>query len=96
MPAADHREAVAARKIGRRVELADGLLAGVDQVGIDLVGIRKRPDPEHAILGLQGDRHSLGDIIGHQRRNANAEIDVIAILQLARRARRHLIAVPGH
>jgi hypothetical protein len=33
----------------------DGLLAGVDEVGVDLVLGGERPDAEHAVLALQHD-----------------------------------------
>ena len=35
------------------------------------------------------------DIVGDQRRDADAEVDVIAVLQLLRGPRRHLVAVPA-
>ena len=53
-------------KLGRAVEIAVcgswliGLLAGVDQVGIDLVVVGERPDAEHPVLALQRDRHPCG------------------------------------
>ena len=36
------------------------------------------------------------DEVRHQRRDADAEIDVEAVLELVRGARRHLVAGPGH
>ena len=36
------------------------------------------------------------DVVRHQRRDADAEVDVEAVLQFARGARGHLIAGPGH
>ena len=34
----------------------DGLLAGIDQIGVDLVVVREGPDAEDAVLGVQGHR----------------------------------------
>ena len=95
MAAADHGEAGRAVEIGRMRQLADRLLAGIDQVGIDLVVIREGADAQHPVLGLQGDVHAFGDMVGHQRRDADAEVDVEAVLQLLRGARRHLVARPA-
>jgi hypothetical protein len=74
MPAPDHREAVADEKEARRGKLADRLLARVDQVGIDLVLIRERPDPsipfsDWSVTVIPR------DIVGDQRRDADAEIE---------------------
>ena len=37
-----------------------------------------------------------GNVIGHQRGNADAEIDIKAVVQFPRGARGHLFAGPGH
>ena len=95
MPAADHGEAGRAVEIGAVRQFADGLLARIDQVGIDLVGVRERPDAKHAVLALQRDMHALRNVVGDQRRDADAEIDVIAVAQFLRGAGRHLVAVPA-
>src|ERR1041385_147888 len=44
---------------GRMRDLADRLLAGIDQVGIFLAGPGERADAEHAVLALQGHGHTL-------------------------------------
>ena len=64
----------------------DRFLAGVDQVGIDLVVARIRADAEHAVLRVQRDVDAGRDVVGHERRHADAEVDVVAVLQLARDA----------
>ncbi len=86
------RERVGAREKGRAGHRRDGLLAGVDQVGVHLVLGRERADAEQAVLGLQRDVHAFGNVIGHQRRDADAEIDVVAVAQFLRGALRHQIA----
>jgi hypothetical protein len=40
--------------------------------------------------------HALGDVVGHQGRNADAEVHVEAVLQLAGGAGGHLVTGPGH
>ena len=96
MSAADHREAVRRGEISRLRQLADRLLARVDQVGILLAFIGEGADTEHAVLRLQRDLHSRRDVIRDERRNADAEVDVIAVLQFLRGACRHIVARPGH
>ena len=93
MPAADHREAVRRGEIGRLRQLADRLLAGVDQIGVHLVLIGERADAQHPVLGLQRHRHPFGNVVRHQRRDADAEVDVEAVLELLGGARAKPIAV---
>src|ERR1700709_1403665 len=96
MAAAHHAEGVGAGEIAGGRQFAHRLLAGVDQVGVFLALERKRPHAEHAVLALQDDVHAVGNIVRHQRRNPDAEVDVIAVAQFLGRARGHLIAGPGH
>jgi hypothetical protein len=74
----------------------DRLLAGVDEVGIDVVFGRERANAQHAVLALQPDFDVGGHVIGHQRGNADAKVDVIAVVQFAGGARRHLVLCPRH
>src|SRR3546814_10261758 len=62
------------------------------QVRIDLIVIGKGPDAQHPVLGLERDRHPLWNIVRDQRRDADAEIDVIAVAELLGGAGGHLIA----
>ena len=96
LAAADHREAVVRAEDRRAGDRRDGLLAGVDQVGVDLVLGRERADAEHAVLALQPDLDARRHVVGDQRRQADAEVHVEAVLQFARGARRHFVACPGH
>jgi hypothetical protein len=50
LAAADHREAFMAAENGRALDGGDGLLAGVDQVGVDFVFRWERADTEHAVF----------------------------------------------
>jgi hypothetical protein len=96
MPAADHRKAGGAVEIGGIGQFADRLLARVDQIGIDFVVKRKRPDAQHAVFRLQRDLHPGGDMVGHERRDADAQVHIEPVLQFARGAGGHFVAGPGH
>ena len=73
-----------------------GLLAGVDQVGVDLVVGRVGADAEDAVLGLQHDLDVVGHVVGHEGRQADAEVDVRAVVELGGGAGGHLLAGQGH
>jgi hypothetical protein len=51
--------------------------------------VGERTDAEQAVLGLQRHVHAFGDVVGHQRRDADAEVHVIAVAQFLRGALRH-------
>ncbi len=65
----------------------DGLLAGVDEIRVDL---RPRPGtapmPSRPFSDCSVTLMSVGNEVGHQRRNADAEIHVVAVAQLLRGA----------
>src|SRR6185436_11498754 len=96
MPAAYHAEGIGRGEIAGVRQFAYRLLAGVDEVGVHLILIGERTHAEHAVLALQADVDAVGDVVRDQRRNADAEVDVIAVAQLFRRARCHLFTGPGH
>lgn len=52
--------------------------------------------PSDAVLRLERDVDPLGDVVRHQRRNADAEVDVPAVFQFLGGPRRHLVPVPSH
>ena len=96
-PSADHGEGIGAGKKASRWQLRDGLLAGVDEVRILVALERERAHPKHAVSRSATARlMPARNIVRHQRRNADAEIDVVAVLELLGGARRHLIAGPSH
>src|SRR5262249_51974828 len=81
--AADHRERVRRRKERRSGPDRDGLLARVDEIGVDLVLRRVRSEAEDAVLGLENDLHAERDVIRDQRRHADAEVDGVTVAKLA-------------
>src|SRR5262249_38482096 len=88
--------AVGGREIARGRDLGDGLLAGIDEVGVLFALVGEGPKAEHAVLALQLHAHALRDVVRHQRGNTDAEIDAEAVAQLPGGALGHLIASPGH
>jgi hypothetical protein len=61
--AADHGETGRGVEVGRARHHRHGLLAGVDQVRVDLVLVRKPAHPKDAVLGVQGDVGALGEVV---------------------------------
>ena len=92
MAAADHPEGLRAVEIARRRQLGDRLLAGIDQVRVLFSLERERAHAEHAVLALQLNRDPRRNEIRDQGRDADAEIDVEAVLELRRGAARHVVA----
>src|ERR1700757_4324788 len=91
-----HAEGIGRGEIAGGRQFADRLLAGIDEVGVDLVLIGERPHAEHAVLALQVHVDAGRDVVRDQRRDADAEIDVKTVLQLLGGAGGHLFAGPGH
>ena len=77
--AADHRRSCVAESKKRAPgQHGDGLLAGVDQVGVHLVLGRVRPDAEDArSRDCSTTSTSVGHVVRDQRRQADAEVDVL-------------------
>ncbi len=96
MPATNHREAFCRRKEARSRQLGDGLLAGIDEIGVLLALERKGSDSQHAVLTVEHDMQLGGNVVGHQCGHADAKVYIEAIAQLARRAGGHLFTCPGH
>src|SRR6185312_1807291 len=86
MAAADHQKRVrvaegrAARQEGRRLD------AGIENIGIGLLGLRRRPHADDADLGLKHDLTAHRNVIRDEARHADAEIDVGAVPDVLRRA----------
>src|SRR5690606_15003288 len=73
--AAHHGEAVGVVEVGGAGEFGDGLLAGVDEVGVDRVVGGERAHAEHAVLGVEGDVLFGAQVVGDEGGRADAEVD---------------------
>src|SRR6202040_309333 len=66
------------------------------QVWVNLLFGRIRAHPQDAVLAVQEQFHVVGHVVGHQCRQPDAEIDVVAVAQLGCGAGSDLIAGPAH
>ena len=96
MAAADHRKAGRAVEEARSRQRGDGLLAGVDQVGVFLALKREWAHAEHAVFRLQRHVDAFGDEVRDQRRDADAEVHIETVFKFLCGACRHLVTCPGH
>src|SRR5690606_7583580 len=72
--------------------LGNGLLAGVDQVVVFLPLGRRRAHAQHAVFGMQNDFTLGGQVVGHQRGQADAQVDIGALGDVLRDAGGDLVA----
>src|SRR3546814_3694603 len=72
------------------------LLAGVDEIGVNLILIWKRPDAQHSILRLERHINALRNVVGDKRRDADPEVHIKAVAQFPRRAGGHFVPAPAH
>ncbi len=79
MAAADHGERLSGVEDGRPGLRGDGLLAGVNHVGVDRGFVWKFAHPQQAVLRLEHHLNTGGNVIGHQRRDTDPEVDVVAV-----------------
>ena len=77
-------------------EHGDGLLAGVDEVGVFLAFVGEGAHAEQAVFALQDHADAVGQVVGHQRGDADAQVDVVAVVQFLGRDGSHFIPGPGH
>ena len=82
-------------KKGAALEQRGRLFTGVDEVRIFVARRRRGAHPEDAVLAVKNDLAVLREMVGHERRQSDAKIDVGALWNVARDARRHLIAAPS-
>src|SRR5690606_16800037 len=96
MAATDHREARRAVEVRRARRCRHGLLAGVDEVWVDLVVGRVGADAEQPVLGVQDDVDASGEVVRHECRQTDAEVDVLPVGELLCGAYGHLLACAAH
>ena len=90
---ADHRKRGGAVEVDRTGQGRDGLLARIDEVRVDLRLRREGPHPEDAVLALEFHGDALGNVVRHERRDADAEVDVPTVPEFLRDAPRDAILV---
>ena len=66
------------------------LFAGVDQIGVLFAFVWVRAHAEDAVLALQRDGNAGRNVVRNQRRQPDAEIDVLSVAQFLRDARGEL------
>ena len=78
VPAADHREALRAVEVRGAGQRGHRPLRRVDEVRVELVLARSRPDAEEPVLRVQEDARRLAEQPGDEVRDADAEVDDLA------------------
>ncbi len=96
VPASDHGEGIAGGEEGCAGPGGDGLFAGVDEVGVDGVLVGEGADAEQAVLGLEPDIDALGDVVGDECGDADAEVDDEAVAEFACGTHGELVACKRH
>src|SRR5690606_20719058 len=91
--AAHHGEGIGVVEERAAGQLGDRLLAGVDQVIVFLALGGRRTHAQHAVLGVQDDFAAGRQVVGHQRGQADAQVDVGALGDVLRDAGGDLVAV---
>ena len=92
----NHREALGATEVAGSINRGDRFLARVDEVGVDFGLRRIGADAQQAVLALEENLHTLRDQVGAEGGDADAEVDVVAVPQLAGGARGNLFAGQRH
>ena len=94
--ATDHAKALRTVKVSRLRKFSDGLLARINQVGVDVFLSREGAHAQHAVFRLQRYLDPFGDVVGHQRRDADSEVHICAVFEFLRRTCGHLVSIPCH
>jgi hypothetical protein len=90
--AADHPEREGRVEEGGAGMHGDRLLAGVDEVRVDLILRGIRPGAQNPVLRVQHDVDTRGQVVGDQSRQSDAQVDVLSVDHLGSRPRGHLLA----
>ena len=72
------------------------MLAGVDQVRVFLTLVGEGAHAEQPVFALQGHPDPVGQVVGHQGGDADAEVNIVPVVQFCRGDGRHFVACPGH
>src|SRR6516162_1699796 len=84
MAAADHQKRVGVVHVAAAGHQGDRLLTGIDQIPVDLVVTRCRPDAENAVLAVQNDLAIGRNEVGNQGRQPDSEIHISAVGEILR------------
>ena len=91
--AANHGKRRGAVKVDRARHGRDGLLSGVDEVGVFVSFQREGAHSEDAVFGLKLHLHPIGNVVGHQGGDADAEVDVPTVSDFLRDALRDSVFI---
>jgi hypothetical protein len=80
---ADHAKAFGGIEKGGAGDRGDGLLTGVDEIGIHFALGRVRSDPEESVFALEDNGHACRNIVGDEGGDADAEVDIHAVAEFA-------------
>ena len=89
--ATHHRERIGMVKVRATGEQGHRLLAGIDEIPIFFALGRCRPHAENAVLAVQKHFAIFRQVVGHQRRQTDAQIDIRAFGNVTRHAGRHFV-----
>ena len=78
----DHSEGLGRVENGSTRDKGDGLLAGVDDVGVELLLGGVTAHSEDTVLGLEPDVDALGDVVGSENGDTDTKVAVVAVLEL--------------
>lgn len=78
---ADHTETLVGTENRSTATQGDGLLAGVDQVGVLLTGLGVATQTQDTVLGLEDDLNTLLDVGGSNQGHSDTKVDVHAVLE---------------
>ena len=92
MAAAHHRKRIGGMEERGTEQGGHRLLARIDQIGILRARFRRRSHAEQPVFGVQDDLAIPGQVVRHHRGQADAEIHVRAIRNVARDTRGDLLA----
>src|ERR1035437_3234165 len=67
------------------------LLAGIEEIRVDIPGCRRRPHAQNAVFAVQENFAIFGKMISHQRGQPDSKVDIGAIVNIARKALRQFL-----
>ena len=96
MAAADHQKRIGVVHVAATGDQGDRLLAGIDQIPVDLVVARRRSYPEDPVLAVQDNLSVGGDEVGNQGRQTDPEVHVGAVGKILRGSPGNLATFQWH